>query len=86
VTDFKEENKNSFIPNSIFLSPYSPNKIIKYINNLKDSPTFYEHNLSNKVLKMTAAHISLPLFLIYNLAISTGISHCFKKINYYSFV
>jgi len=31
-------------------------EIINYINNLNDSTTFFEHNLSNNVLKMTTAN------------------------------
>lgn len=61
--DFKDINKSSFIYDAIFLHPYSTNEIINYINNLNKSTTFYEYNLSNKVLKMTATNVS-PLSLI----------------------
>jgi len=63
--DFREINKNAFIPNSIFLSPCTT-KIKNYINNLKDPTTVYENNPTNKVLKMTE-NITVPHSLIYNL-------------------
>jgi len=64
----------------MFISPCVSKDIIKYISELKSSTTFYEFNLSNEVLKKTANFISIPLAIIFNLAISTGVFPlCFKK-------
>jgi len=60
------------INNSIFLSPITEQEIEDNIVNIKDNTTFFDNNLTNRILKQTCKTISLPLKIIYNQSLLTG--------------
>ena len=73
-------NDNNTINDSIFLKPISSDEINKLLVKIKDSNYFYENGLTNYILKKVAKSISLPLSIIYNKSLLTGIyPSAFKK-------
>jgi len=54
------------INDSIFLSPISEQEIEDNFLKIKDNTTFFDNNLTNRILKQTFKSISLPLKIIYN--------------------
>jgi len=78
--NFHDLNKGCYIYESIFFTPITHDEIIKFIQKIKDYSSFYEGNLSNKVLKMTSTSISKPLAIIFNKIVELGIFPlAFKK-------
>ena len=54
------------VPSTFFLSPVSPDEIVRTINNLKTKSTMDIHNLNTKILQWSAQYIASPLSDIIN--------------------
>ena len=77
---WKALNNKCDIADSIFFKPIHVAEIEQYINKIKDRTSFFEHGLTNYILKKTAMTISYPLTYLFNLSISQGVfPSCFKK-------
>jgi len=73
-------NDNQIINECSFFKPISNEAIINHINKIKNNTFFYENELSNYILKNISNSISLPLSIIYNKSLQTGVyPHNFKK-------
>jgi len=60
------------IPNSMFLTPATPNEILNIVNHMKPKTSSGQDNLSPKLIKKCSLNISIPLAHIANLSIATG--------------
>jgi hypothetical protein len=74
-------NDNNISKDSICLKPISNYEINKLLDKIKDYNSFYENGLTNYIFKKVAKFISLPLSIIYNKSMLTGIIYpsAFKK-------
>ena len=61
------------IPNSLFITPTTPDEINEVINKLKPKSSAGHDNISPKLIKKFQKSISLPLTHIVNLSIATGV-------------
>lgn len=62
------------------MKPINNEKCIKHINKTKNVTLFYENKLSNFILKNMSNSISIPLSIIYDKSLQTGIDpQNFKK-------
>jgi len=66
-------NNYEIINDSIFFKPINSEEIMVHLNKIKNYNSFYEKNLSNYVLKNTSKFIYLPLSIIFNKYLLTGV-------------
>ena len=70
IKDYPKNIKTN--PNTMYLHPITPTKILRYINRLPSKNSSGYNGISNYFLKSIKHAITIPQAKIFNLSISTG--------------